>query len=104
MANTINESLKIVLSLSIPPSEYTVRMIWKCIFSLQVVSCLRPLQPRLYSISSSSLEDSTKVGITVAEVTYSSLGSLRKGVASTFLTQRSKVWLLPSTRHILQLK
>lgn len=57
----------------------------------QVLSCLRQLQPRLYSISSSPLEDPTRVQVTVAEVMYSSLGKDRVGVCSTMLSQRIQV-------------
>ncbi len=62
-----------------------------CVFLLQVLSCLRQLQPRLYSISSSPLEDPTRVQVTVAEVMYSSLGKDRVGVCSTMLSQRIQV-------------
>eukprot|EP01026_Neomeris_dumetosa_P056801 TRINITY_DN5202_c0_g1_i11.p1 TRINITY_DN5202_c0_g1~~TRINITY_DN5202_c0_g1_i11.p1 ORF type:complete len:680 (-),score=89.85 TRINITY_DN5202_c0_g1_i11:366-2333(-) len=51
-------------------------------------SYLRPLQPRLYSISSSPLEDTLSVQLTVAEVKYTSLGVDRIGVASTYISER----------------
>eukprot|EP01023_Acetabularia_acetabulum_P032222 TRINITY_DN3009_c0_g1_i7.p1 TRINITY_DN3009_c0_g1~~TRINITY_DN3009_c0_g1_i7.p1 ORF type:complete len:556 (+),score=99.54 TRINITY_DN3009_c0_g1_i7:490-2157(+) len=53
-----------------------------------ITKYLRPLQPRLYSISSSPLEEQNKVQITVAEVKYESLGVDRVGVASTYLSER----------------
>ncbi|ANS74228.1 reductase [Paenibacillus yonginensis] len=46
---------------------------------------LRPLQPRLYSISSSSRLYPQEVHITVSTVRYEHAGRLRKGVCSTFL-------------------
>ncbi|GFR40974.1 hypothetical protein Agub_g1639 [Astrephomene gubernaculifera] len=57
----------------------------------QVLSCLRQLQPRLYSISSSPLEDPRRVQVTVAEVKYASLGKDRIGVCSTMLSERLQV-------------
>ncbi|KAA6425116.1 MAG: sulfite reductase (NADPH) alpha-component [Trebouxia sp. A1-2] len=56
-----------------------------------LLSCLRPLQPRLYSISSSQLEHPTRVQITVAVVKYVALGKNRIGVTSTFLKERMQV-------------
>ena len=56
-----------------------------------LLSCLRPLQPRLYSISSSQLEHPTYVQITVAVVKYVALGRNRIGVTSTFLKERMQV-------------
>lgn len=49
---------------------------------------LRPLQPRLYSIASSSKAHPGEVHLTVGEVHYQSLGRQRKGVASTWLGER----------------
>ncbi|GMH36378.1 hypothetical protein BSKO_04246 [Bryopsis sp. KO-2023] len=57
----------------------------------QIIGCLRALQPRMYSISSSPLENPSSVSITVAEVMYTSLEIERKGVASTCLSQRLQV-------------
>ena len=56
-----------------------------------LLSCLRPLQPRLYSISSSQLEQPSRVQITVAVVRYTALGRERIGVTSTFLKERMQV-------------
>ncbi|DBA90903.1 hypothetical protein WJX77_009914 [Trebouxia sp. C0004] len=56
-----------------------------------LLSFLRPLQPRLYSISSSQLEHPTHVQITVAVVKYMALGKNRIGVTSTFLKERMQV-------------
>lgn len=56
-----------------------------------LLACLRPLQPRLYSISSSQLEHTTRVQITVAVVKYSALARDRIGVTSTFLKERMQV-------------
>ena len=60
-----------------------------------LLSCLRPLQPRLYSISSSQLEHPTHVQITVAVVKYLALGRNRIGVTSTFLKERMQVGCIP---------
>lgn len=49
---------------------------------------LDPLQPRLYSISSSPLADAGKVSLTVDAVRYSINKRGRLGVASTFLAER----------------
>jgi len=57
----------------------------------QLLSVLRPLQPRLYSISSSPLENKTRVQATIAEVKYECLGKDRVGVCSTFVSDRIKV-------------
>lgn len=60
----------------------------------ELLSTLRQLAPRLYSISSSPLESSTSgqsntVQITVGVVRYESLGKSRGGVASTALGERA---------------
>lgn len=52
---------------------------------------MRPLQPRLYSISSSFQQTQTSLSITVAEVKYQAHGLDRVGVASTFLTERIQI-------------
>ena len=51
----------------------------------EFTSLLRPLQPRLYSISSSPKAHPGEVHLTVAAVRYTSHGRARKGVCSTFL-------------------
>lgn len=51
----------------------------------ELVERLKPLQPRLYSISSSPKAAPGEVHITVSTVRYEFQGSLRKGVCSTFL-------------------
>ncbi|SFR07581.1 diflavin oxidoreductase [Poseidonocella sedimentorum] len=53
-----------------------------------LVDGLRPLQPRLYSISSSPRKHPGEVHLTVGEVHYDLHGSARKGCASTYLGQR----------------
>ncbi|EIE23365.1 hypothetical protein COCSUDRAFT_36399 [Coccomyxa subellipsoidea C-169] len=58
---------------------------------LKVLAALRPLLPRLYSISSSMLERERSVQVTVATVRYESLGRPRIGVTSTLLAERLKV-------------
>jgi sulfite reductase (NADPH) flavoprotein alpha-component len=54
------------------------------------VECLEPLQPRLYSISSSPLVTPGEVHMTVDAVRYAAGGRQRLGVASTFLADRLK--------------
>lgn len=56
-----------------------------------LLSCLRPLAPRLYSISSSPLEHPQRVQATIALVRYSLGGRGRIGVASTFCGERLEV-------------
>ncbi len=58
-----------------------------------LISALAPLQPRLYSISSSSKAFPDEVHLTVGVVRYARDGSPRprKGVASTFLSDRSSI-------------
>ncbi|CAM3213958.1 diflavin oxidoreductase [Rhodothermus bifroesti] len=53
------------------------------------VGLLRPLAPRLYSISSSPRVHSEAVHLTVGVVRYEAHGRLRKGVCSTFLAERA---------------
>ncbi len=52
------------------------------------VEALDPLQPRLYSISSSPKVDASRVALTVDAVRYTLGARRRLGVASTFLTER----------------
>jgi sulfite reductase (NADPH) flavoprotein alpha-component len=54
----------------------------------ELLIVLRPLAPRLYSISSSPLESPGRVQVTVAVVRYESLGAERLGVCSTWLGER----------------
>ncbi len=53
------------------------------------VGVLKPLQPRLYSISSSPLVHADEVHLTVATVRYDCNGKPRGGVSSTFLADRA---------------
>lgn len=53
-----------------------------------LVDGMRPLQPRLYSISSSPKSHPGEVHLTIGEVRYDKHGSHRKGVASTYLGNR----------------
>jgi sulfite reductase (NADPH) flavoprotein alpha-component len=53
------------------------------------LSVLKPLQPRLYSISSSPKEHPREVHLTVSPVRYSFQGVPRRGVCSTYLADRS---------------
>lgn len=51
----------------------------------EFINLLKPMQPRLYSISSSQKVHPQEVQITVSTVRYEYKGSERKGVCSTFL-------------------
>jgi sulfite reductase (NADPH) flavoprotein alpha-component len=68
----------------------------------ELIAALSPLQPRLYSISSSLKAHPEEVHLTVGVVRYTKAGRVRKGVASTFLTelvrprQRMRVFVHPS--------
>jgi sulfite reductase (NADPH) flavoprotein alpha-component len=55
----------------------------------ELLSSLRRLQPRLYSISSSPKAHAGEVHLTVAAVRYRGPRTLRKGVSSTFLADRA---------------
>jgi sulfite reductase (NADPH) flavoprotein alpha-component len=55
----------------------------------ELVKSLRKLQPRLYSIASSQKAVGEAVHLTIATVRYESHGRKRKGVASTFLADRT---------------
>jgi sulfite reductase (NADPH) flavoprotein alpha-component len=54
----------------------------------EFVALLKKLQPRLYSISSSARAHPGRVHLTVNVVRYESLSRGRKGVCSTFLSER----------------
>jgi sulfite reductase (NADPH) flavoprotein alpha-component len=68
----------------------------------EMIAALPPLQPRLYSISSSLKAHPEEVHLTVGVVKYTKSDRVRKGVASTYLTemvkprQRVKVFVHPS--------
>jgi sulfite reductase (NADPH) flavoprotein alpha-component len=55
----------------------------------ELVRMLRPLSPRLYSISSSPLAHGRHVHLTVAAVRYAAHGRARSGTCSTFLSDRA---------------
>ncbi|MEO8756609.1 MAG: sulfite reductase subunit alpha [Devosia sp.] len=55
-----------------------------------LIEVLEPLQPRLYSISSSPRTNPGRVSLTVDTVRYEALGRERHGVASTFLGDRAE--------------
>ncbi|NMO04958.1 sulfite reductase subunit alpha [Gordonia sp. TBRC 11910] len=57
----------------------------------ELLAELRPLQPRVYSISSSPLAHADTVHITMATVRYRSGERMRGGVCSTFLADRCDV-------------
>ncbi len=54
----------------------------------ELVAALEPLNPRLYSIASSMRAVGDQVHLTVGKVTYEHAARLRKGVASTLLSDR----------------
>jgi sulfite reductase (NADPH) flavoprotein alpha-component len=56
----------------------------------QFVDLLRKIPPRLYSIASSWHQDSDEVHLAVGVVRYESHGLKRQGVASTYLSDRTK--------------
>ncbi len=56
----------------------------------ELVDAMRPLQPRLYSISSSPRAHPGEVHLTVAAVRYDAYGRPRKGVASTYLADHCR--------------
>jgi sulfite reductase (NADPH) flavoprotein alpha-component len=56
----------------------------------EFVACLRKLQPRLYSISSSRKVVGESVHLTVAVVRYNTFNRPRAGVASSFLAERAE--------------
>ncbi|MBT2266715.1 bifunctional nitrate reductase/sulfite reductase flavoprotein subunit alpha [Rhodococcus erythropolis] len=53
------------------------------------LSLLKPLQPRLYSISSSPKENPREVQLTVSAVRYNVAGVPRRGVCSTYLADHA---------------
>ena len=61
----------------------------------ELVSALRPLTPRLYSIASSRKETGDEVHLTVAHVEYASSGQTRWGAASHLLATREEGDMLP---------
>lgn len=56
----------------------------------ELLCTLRPLAPRLYSISSSPLEAPARVQVSVAVVRYEALNRHRLGVCSTHLGERTR--------------
>ncbi|ANY69453.1 reductase [Paenibacillus sp. BIHB 4019] len=56
----------------------------------ELVQLLKPLQPRLYSISSSSKMNPDEVHITVSTVRYPFNGKQRNGLCSTFLADHAE--------------
>ncbi|XP_060074915.1 NADPH oxidoreductase A-like [Ylistrum balloti] len=57
----------------------------------QLLPCLKPLQPRYYSISSSPLKDATTVCLSMAVLRYETLSVGREGVTTTYLQDRIHV-------------
>lgn len=55
----------------------------------ELAALLKPLAPRLYSIASSPKAHAGQVHLTVSIVRYESFGRARKGLASTFLADRT---------------
>ncbi len=72
-----------------------------------LVAALKPLTPRLYSISSSPLMHPGEVHLTVDVLRYDLHGLARKGVASTFLGERAgpdvevPIYLRPTKDFVL---
>jgi sulfite reductase (NADPH) flavoprotein alpha-component len=70
----------------------SVDLLGQCRVSASVeewLKVLKPLQPRLYSISSSPKENPREVHLTVSPVRYNFRGVPRRGVCSTYLADRS---------------
>ena len=63
--------------------------LFKKITPQELVTLLKPLAPRLYSISSSPKAHAGQVHLTINVVRYEAHGRPRKGVASTFLADRA---------------
>ncbi len=61
----------------------------------ELLAALKPMQPRLYSISSSPLVHKDEVHLTVSTVRYGLEGKTRGGVCSTFLADRAADALVP---------
>jgi sulfite reductase (NADPH) flavoprotein alpha-component len=61
----------------------------------ELLAALKPMQPRLYSISSSPLVHKDEVHLTVSTVRYCLDGKSRGGVCSTFLADRAADTLVP---------
>ncbi len=57
----------------------------------QLTKLLRPLPPRLYSVASSLKATPDEAHLLIAETRYESWGRQRKGVASTYLSERRSV-------------
>jgi sulfite reductase (NADPH) flavoprotein alpha-component len=64
------------------------------------IEALDPLQPRLYSISSSPVVDATRISLTVDAVRYKIAKRQRLGVASTFLAER----VIPSDKVMVYIQ
>jgi sulfite reductase (NADPH) flavoprotein alpha-component len=60
------------------------------IAAAELLSALKPMQPRLYSISSSPAVHPAEVHLTVSTVRYAVDGAARGGVCSTFLADRAE--------------
>jgi sulfite reductase (NADPH) flavoprotein alpha-component len=56
----------------------------------EFINTLKPMQPRMYSISSSPKANPDEVHVTVSTVRYEFNGKTRKGVCSTFLADHAK--------------
>jgi sulfite reductase (NADPH) flavoprotein alpha-component len=61
----------------------------------ELLAALKPMQPRLYSISSSPLVHQDEVHLTVSTVRYGLGGNTRGGVCSTFLADRAAEAMVP---------
>lgn len=56
----------------------------------ELLSFLKPMQPRLYSIASSPLAHPRSIHLTVSTVRFQTVWGARRGVASTFLADRAE--------------
>ncbi len=73
----------------------------------EFVACLRPLKPRLYSISSAQTQTPDEVSITVRAVRYDAFGRPHWGAGSTYLADRlgdsgeARIYVEPNPRFRL---
>ncbi len=78
-----NDSLDVLDALQLAPSA--------AVTEAELVACLPPLAPRLYSIASSQKAHPEKVHLTVGRVAYEVNGRQRLGVASTMFADRVRL-------------
>lgn len=88
LVNLVSDSKKMLGYIKNTPIHYMFSVFPTKLTSIQLLSLLRPLTPRLYSISSSQLEYSDEVHITVGVVQYAVSNQIYQGGASSYLSYR----------------